>query len=365
MRKLSLLFGKLCLIACMAIPVFTSCNDDDNDIPEPQLPYSKGTFVLNERSADNASGNLIFISPENEITTDAYYTVNKSHLGSACQDLFIANGKMYIISQNGTEDGMLVIANAGTLKKEEAFSKEDLSELNFPTHIAVVGDNAYIRDGEGIYLLKLASKELTFIEGSKGALQNRMAVAQGKTFAMTSDGILVLQNGTILKKIVLESTPTGILKASDGNLWVAINAPAKIKKISSSDYSVIKENEIGEGFGLSAGWGSTPAISAKGEMIYFGNNETKIYRHNFTTGETQLMVNVPDHVENAEITYNTLAVNPTNGDVYVNTIKGYGVDFTTNNISVFNFENGNSTLVNNYQDLTAFPAGVFFTYSFE
>lgn len=364
MRKLSLLFGKLCLIACIAIPVFTSCNDDDNDIPEPQLPYSKGTFVLNERSADNASGNLIFISPENEITTNAYYTVNKSHLGSACQDLFIANGKMYIISQNGTEDGMLVIANAGTLKKEEAFSKEDLAELNWPTHIAVVGDNAYIRDGQGIYLLKLASKELTFIEGSEGALKNRMAVAQGKTFAMTSDGILVLQNGTILKNIKLESTPTGILKASDGNLWVAINAPAKIMKISSNDYSVIKENEIGEGFGLSAGWGSTPAISAKGDMIYFGNDEAKIYRHNFTTGETQLMVNVPDRVENAGITYNTLAVNPTNGDVYVNTIKDW-TEFTTNNISVFNFENGNSTLVNNYQDLTAFPAGVFFTYSFE
>lgn len=364
MRKLSLLFGKLCLIACIAIPVFTSCNDDDNDIPEPQLPYSKGTFVLNEGSGKNIPSSLIFISPENEITANAYYAVNNTRLGATSQDLFIANGKMYIISQNGTEDGMLVIANAGTLKKEEAFSKEDLAELNWPTHIAVVGDNAYIRDGQGIYLLKLASKELTFIEGSEGASKNRMAVAQGKTFAMTSNGILVLQNGTILKKIELESTPTGILKASDGNLWVAINAPAKIMKISSNDYSVIKENEIGEGFGLSAGWGSTPAISAKGDMIYFGNNETKIYRHNFTTSETQLMVNVPDRVENAGITYNTLAVNPTNGDVYVNTIKDL-TEFTTNSISVFNFENGNSTLVNNYQDLTAFPAGVFFTYSFE
>lgn len=364
MKKLSLLFGKLCLIACMAIPLFTSCNDDDTDIPEPQLPYSKGTFVLNEGSGDKVPANLIFISPDYEITADAYYTVNKTHLSSASQDLFIANGKIYIISQNGTEDGMLVIANAGTLKKEEAFSKEDLSELSFPTHIAVVGDNAYIRDGKGLYLLNLSSKKLSYIEGSDNVKMNRMVVAQGKVFAITSDGILVLQDGAIIKKVDLESTPTGILKASDDNLWVSINAPAKIMKISSSDYSVIKANEIEKGFGLSAGWGATPAISAKGDIIYFGNNDTKIYSHNFTTGETKLMVNVPDHVENADMIYNNLAVNPTNGDVYVTTINDYS-SFNINNISLFNFENGNSKLVKNYENHTAFPAGVFFTYNFE
>lgn len=52
------------------------------------------------------------------MTEEAYFEANGTHLGVVSQDLFIANNKMYIISQNGGEDGMLVIANAETLKRE-------------------------------------------------------------------------------------------------------------------------------------------------------------------------------------------------------------------------------------------------------
>ena len=54
-------------------------------------------------------------------------------------------------------------------------------------------------------------------------------------------------------------------------------------------------------------------------------------------------------------------MHPITGDVYLNTIKGYGWDFTINNISVFNFdEDLISPLKANYEDYTRFPAGIFY-----
>lgn len=42
---------------------------------------------------------LIFISPKGILTDSAYYKANGSMLSLLSQDLFIANNKLYIISQ--------------------------------------------------------------------------------------------------------------------------------------------------------------------------------------------------------------------------------------------------------------------------
>ena len=45
---------------------------------------------------------------------------------------------------------------------------------------------------------------------------------------------------------------------------------------------------------------------------------TKIYRHIFSTNETKLMVDAKEMVENANIVYNTVAVDPvTEGDLFI------------------------------------------------
>lgn len=330
--------------------------------------YREGTFVLNEGNFGNPPSSLIFISPEEELTEEAYFKVNGTHLGDVCQDLWITNNKMYVISQNGGNDGMLVVANAETLKKETAFSKGELSALSMPTHVAVVNDNqVYIRDGKGVYLLNPSRNSLSFIAGTERAIKNRMAISDNKVFVGGNKSVFVLKDGKVIHTIALESAPTGIIKASDGHIWVSTDgAVAQIAKISSKDYSVLQTNNL-TGFNVSAGWGATPGISAKGDMIYFGNAGTTIYSHNFTTSETKELAKVGDYVQNASMAYNNLGVDPKDGNLFVTTIKGYGNDYLTNNISVFNFENKElkTPLVTNFENKTRFPAGVFFTSSFE
>lgn len=325
--------------------------------------YKHGTFILNEGNMTSENGSLIFISPEGTVTDSAYWRVNNSFLGNSTQDLCIAGNKIYILSQNGGGDGTLVVANAETLEKSAGYSSE-LSALSRATHVAVVGDNAYIRDNNGIQLFNLKSKTLTPVEGTQGAAKNRMAVVGEKVFAAAGKNVLVIRENAVIHTINLDGSVSGVIKTADNNLYISCtSSPARINKISASDYAVLQSNEITEAQ-VGAGYGSTPGISAKGDTIYFSNATTKIYRHIFSKKQTDFMTDVKDHIQNAGIVYNNLGVHPQTGEVYFNTIKGYGMDFLINDISVFNFSGATPVLKADYKDHTHFPSGIFFTGNF-
>lgn len=325
--------------------------------------YKKGTFILNEGSAGKTNSHLIFISPEYEITKDAYFEVNQSYLGDVSQDLYINNGKMYIVSQgsyNNTSTMGITIANAETLEKI-AFYHDELNELSMPTNIVATDDNnIYVRDNSGIHLFNPTTKALTLIEDTEKAAKTMMTVSKGKVFAVKGSSIIAIQGQAIVGTKVFDSTPTGITKADDGNLWVSTSN--SISKLSSTDFSIIKTNIL-EGYQLTT-WGVAPPISAKGNTLYLNNNKIKIYSHDFTTGETKELYDVEANIKNANNIYGTVAVNPTNGNVYINTFESFS-NYLTNNISIFNFENGKEPLLHNFENYTSFPGGIYFTESFE
>lgn len=336
--------------------------------------YKYGTFILNEGNMTTENGSLTFISPQGIVTDSVYFKVNGTELGNVTEDLYIHHNKMYIISQNGrknpagsafTSDGLLVVANAETLKKEAAYN-EELSKLSWPTHVAVLNEeNVILRDNSGLYNFNTVTKSLTFIKGSKSAAKRTMAVSNNKVFAAAGTKVYVVEPGkdTLTYVLDMKASVSGVVKGSDGNIWVSTTgSPSKISKISVADYSLIKANDITLG-SVSAGPGATPGITAKGDTLYFSGAGTKIYRHVFSTGVTEFMVDAKTMVENANIVYNTIAVHPVTGEVYLNTIKAFGLDYLNNNISVFNFTK-EAALSANYKNYTNFPAGIFFTYSF-
>lgn len=339
--------------------------------------YRHGTFILNEGNMTSENGTLIFISPKGQITDSVYIKTNNKTLGNVTQDLFIKNGKMYIISQNGKKntpnmesEGMLVVANAETLKHLATYDEELKKTLSWPTHIAVVNDNnLFIRDNKGVYAFDPATKKLTFVKGSEGALKNRMAVVGNKVFVPGKKQILVLEAGKteVTQTIELNATISGVIKSADNNVWVSVlktsDKKDRIIKIKAADGTIIKENEISEG-SVNAGWGATPGITAIGNTIYFSGTTTSIYRHNFETGDTKLMVDASTLVQDANIVYNNIAVNPKTGHVYINTLKGFGLDFLKNSIALLDFSGTAPKLHKEYRDYTNFPAGIFFTYDF-
>ncbi|MBC9930167.1 DUF5074 domain-containing protein [Chitinophaga qingshengii] len=336
--------------------------------------YKYGTFVLNEGNMTSDNGSLTFISPKGVVTDSAYFKANGTHLGNVTQDLYIYRNKIYIISQNGKKnavgngfnnDGLLVVANAETLKKEGAYNDE-LSTLSWPTHVAVLNEeNIIIRDNNGLYRFNPLTKALTFIKGSRSAAKLTMAVSNNKIFAAAGSKVYVVEadKDTISFGLDMKASVSGVVKASDGNIWVSTTgAPSKISKINFRDYSLIRANDVTAG-SVSAGFGATPGITAKGDTLYFSGAGTKLYRHIFSLGTTEFMADAKTMVKDANIVYNNIAVHPITGEVYLNTIKGYGPAYLTNNTSVFNM--ADKVILNaNYQDHTRFPAGIFFTWSF-
>ena len=339
--------------------------------------YKYGTFVLNEGQLwKDHAGTLVFISPKGIVTDSVYYKENGGILGFATQDLYIKNNKLYIISQEGGNDGgFLTITNAETLKQEHTYHEELGNKLNDPTHIAVLNeDDIYIRDSKGISRFTPSSNTLTFIEGSSRANKTTMAVAEGKIFAIQSNKLLVIEAGksSISKEITASGSISGVLPSSDGNIWFACKAngeeSAKIIKLNAQNYS-IQENPIEDKTAasiLNGGWNATPYITAKGDTLYMGsgNKPMPVYRHIFSQKKTELMGNMAEGLDHVTTLYNCIAVHPITGDVYANIISSYGLD-PENKTCVFNFSNDKLMLKANYKGHTESPAGIFFTYNFE
>lgn len=331
--------------------------------------YKHGAFILNEGNMTDGTGTLIHISPKGEITDSAYYKANHTLLGNVAQDLFIADNKMYLVTQNGSfngGEGKLIIANAETLKKEAVFD-EEVKKLDWPSHVAVIDKQIYIRDLAGIYTFDATTQALNFIKGTEDATKNRMVVSNGKVFAGQSKNLLVLQNGELATKIAMPGKISGIAKADQNNLWVSCTStPAVICKVDAKTCKITQTNDLGDAKVGQGGWGelAAPAISAKGDTIYFSNHSTLIKRHIFSEKKTEDVVQVRDYVENASMVYSNLAVDPISGEVYIATIKGYGMNYLINNIAVFNFSNPSNPLKRNYKNYTKFPAGIFFTENF-
>lgn len=328
-----------------------------------------GIYIVNEGSVwGGEDGSLIYITPDKLALGQIYYDINGRAPGNCPQDLFIKDGKMYVISQNkkASTDGRLLVADVQTLEKITNYD-EELAVLSGPTHVAVLNDNnIFIRDGRGVSVFNSTTKELTLIDGTRGALKNTMAVADNKVFVPASRKILVFEadRKEIAHTIEFDAAISGVLKAEDGNIWVSTTGnPHKISKINSKDYTTIRSNEITVGT-VSAGVAAAPGITAKGDTLYHGGLSTKIYRHVFSTGETKLMVEAKDMVENANIVYNTVAVHPITGKVYLNTIKGYGQDYTTNSITEFDFSGDDPKVTGSFKNYTRYPAGVFFNANF-
>lgn len=346
----------------------------------------KGAFVLNEGNMTTENGSLTYITPDGFVIDDAYKAVNGTELGNVCQDMAFCNGNIYIISQNGDEnavgtkfenDGMLVVVDAKTLKKEKAFSKNELSGLDWPTHIAVLDENhVYIRDNKGIYRFDVNTKELKFIDGSEGAPKSKFVAMDGKIYTIIDGYISKLLEITAEKDIVNKITLPysapykdiySIYKSDDGKIWLSAFGFGKyyIGKYSLADETLVSR-QIST---MPSSGASGVSFVAKGNDIYYTSGTT-IYTLQFDENpeldaESGLesekeLCDLNSLDSNAKQLYNGLGINPTTGVLYVNTIKGVGPFYTTNSIWEFDVNSDWTTPKNKHDNYTNFPAGFFF-----
>lgn len=351
----------------------------------------EGAFLLNEGNMTTENGSLIYITPQGYVVDNAYKRVNGTELGNVTQDMYFYDGKIYIISQNGgmnatgesfENDGMLVVADAATLKKVRNFTNEELTGLDWPTHIAVIDEqHVYIRDNKGVWRLNMDDVSLTFVEGSDGAPKSQFAVTNGEVYFPLNKELAGLykitsatDKVTEVAKLTFWMAPTminrflGVAATDDGNLWImgssASNAnkdgQITLSKLNLNDSS-LKQNALS----VQPNETYNCTFAAHGNTIYYASG-TSIYRASFNPEnmskdpQDEMLVDLSSLDDNARELYNGLSVHPATGHVYVNTIKGVGNFFTTNSIWEFDFDASLDTPIHRFDNYTHFPAGMFF-----
>ena len=343
----------------------------------------EGAFVLNEGNMTTENGSLIYITPEGYIVDDAYKLVNGTEMGNVTQDMCFHDGKIYIISQNGDtnplgtsfdNDGMLMVVDAKTLKKEKCFTKAELSQLNWPTHIAVLDEqHVYIRDKAGVWRLDTTDGSLHSITlySDYEAPQAPFVVLNGKVYTYYYGGYMVGLFEISPERDMAERVApwnsfglcislSGIAATDDGQLYILGSNNQSSHVIYK--YDVVNQTETAN-YPISLlpalDWNHSGCLfAAHGDLIYYLNGTT-LYRMDFETGTEETLVDLSTLDDDARESYNGVAVNPVNGRVYVNTIRGVGNFYTTNQIWVFDPANFSEPLFK-YDNYTHFPAGTFF-----
>ncbi len=324
--------------------------------------FDKGVFLLNEGSMNTETGSLTYLNAKHKVIVDnAFYRVNGKRLGNVCQDMAFANDKIYIISQNGKAhggEGMLVIAEAKSLKFLSEYTDEALVKLN-PSHIAVVGDKIYLRTDKGIYVggeqggFKLIPETLQ-------ASKLNMKTVGDLVFALTQDNkVLMIQGDRVVASLALaQGKVSGLALSNNGSLFMSYTNPNRIAKLSQDpkEFKILEEQNE-ETANLAQKETSSSRIFAYGNMLYIPNDRV-IYVHDFSTKKTSKWsdVNSEEYSTALNQYYNSLGLDD-KGNVYYAALEGWGAQYK-NNLTLIMDATKKTTILEK-MGVNAFPAGFY------
>ena len=324
--------------------------------------FDKGVFLLNEGSLKTETGSLTYLNAKHKVIVDnAFYRVNGKKLGNICQDMAFANNKIYIISQNGKVnggEGMLVIAEANSLKFLSEYTDEKLVALN-PSHIAVVGDKIYLRTDKGIYVGG-EQGGFKFIPETLQASKLNMKTVGDLVFALTQDNkVLMIQGDKVVASLALAAGKvSGLALSNNGSLFMSYTNPNRIAKLSQDpkEFKILEEQNE-ETANLAQKETSSSRIFAYGNMLYIPNDRV-IYVHDFSSKQTSKWsdVNSEEYSTALNQYYNSLGLDD-KGNVYYAALEGWG-DKYKNNLTLIMDATKKTTILEK-MGVNAFPAGFY------
>ena len=324
--------------------------------------FDKGVFLLNEGSLKTETGSLTYLNAKHKVIVDnAFYRVNGKKLGNICQDMAFANDKIYIISQNGKVnggEGMLVIAEANSLKFLSEYTDEKLVALN-PSHIAVVGDKIYLRTDKGIYVGGEQGGFKLIPETLKASKLNMKTVGD-LVFALTQDNkVLMIQGDRVVASLALAAGKvSGLALSNNGSLFMSYTNPNRIAKLSQDpkEFKILEEQNE-ETANLAQKETSSSRIFAYGNMLYIPNDRV-IYVHDFSSKQTSKWsdVNSEEYSTALNQYYNSLGLDD-KGNVYYAALEGWGAQYK-NNLTLIMDATKKTTILEK-MGVNAFPAGFY------
>lgn len=363
-----------------------------------------GTFIVCEGNMTSANGMLVFYDKNGKEYIEIFEQANGGkEIGNTVQDMYMANGKIYMITQNGNNmdgAGRFVVCDARTMRMVYAdplVIQTPEGKATWPQHLVITSDTkGYIQYSEagaeatsGICEIALSEEKVEVKETvsgtfgvftSVGAIKTRMVYSRGKVYAGCGHSIVIIDPATnsIEKQISYEGQQVkGVVKGADGNIWFTLagtftgnqnfgytfTSNAKIVGIDHSG-NLIQSTDMPSSIKLPvATW--SPAVgmcaSFTDPYIYFVDTDafmtTTATRYNYSTNAFEL-----NYISSSETIYGIMGMHPTTKDLWVG--KSSYVD---SNIYVYDVSGSSPSQKQMYTYPTqkgASPAGVDFTYRF-
>ena len=388
--------------------------------------HPEGTFVLIEGNMTSENGTIVYFDQHMRYHEKVYEEINDNEIGNVLQDMYLANGKIYFITQNGKTssmgttfngDGRFVVCDAHTMKRLVArdmpfyanidtstgATQSSKSTLCWPQHIVVVSpEKAYIQystaDNESHSGIRIVDLQTNIIRTSDipgtfgvftktGATKARMVFSRGKVFAGRGNSVIVLDPATdaVIKTVTYENRQVkDLAKGYDGKIYAiftgeftgnsgmtgaaSFTKPAMIVALDANG-EVVSETNLPEQIELRTGTASPTvqmcASFTQPHLYFIGKQDFSAYeamRYNYETGRVNW-----DYITAA------LDAESSGGSI----IYGYmGVhptteqlwvgksSYTNSRIHVYDVSRSDALEFSSFYQKKASPAGVDFAYRF-
>lgn len=408
----------LIIPALCGLLFFSGCSSKSDD-PGTQPPSTNpnppaelggyanpdGVFILNQ-GARTENSSLTYINPDGNVEEKVYQTVNGSAFGHQAQDMYMYNGKLYIISNNNDDyngsvgDGTLVIADAVTLKREKAFQFSDLTyhkpegsldeneylPLITPLRNIVVVDekNIFFSDQKTLLRFDSTTGELNIVEdsyhfGNQGNTIETLASTRGMVVIgdcgysggggfWASTRLLEFKKGENKATRILENLKgefiSGICRTGERELLLATCGRAGTTKsyfifINLDTWEIVKEKQIAAD--ISAEFSNNSGISMAGDYVYFSAGKTSISRVSLKTWKVEEnVIDVTKDAPNAKYLNCNVVADPKKQYIYVAVSdEYYETTISNGNLLVYDCSGETPKLVNNIVNKTSYPIGIY------
>lgn len=366
-----------------------------------------GVLILNQGAPRLENGSLTWISPEGTVEQNVYRTVNGSAVGNTSQDLYMRNGKIYIMSNN-TEvpdlgnsepgDGTIVVVDAQTLRREKVFRFDelmfhkpegsletvDMLPLNTPLeNLAVIDEhNLFLADGQGMFRLDTETGELHLVEGgyhfgNQGQTIETVVGTRGMT--VIGDHLYCSGGGFWADTQLLEFTKdrnevtrslplsgefiSGICRTGDHELVVATCGRAGTTKsyltfVDTEAMSITLEKPISAD--ISAELMNSSGVTLAGDYLYFAAGTMTVSRISLKTWKVEEYIHVTDDVPGARYLTCNVVADPVKMLLYVSVSDDLNEARTANgNVLIYDCSGDEPRLVQNLENKGSYPVNIY------
>lgn len=365
-----------------------------------------GVLILNQGAPAVENSSITYLAPDGTIEEGVYRKVNATALGNGAQDLWMDNGKLYILSNGiyapgGEEgDGSLVIVDAVTLKREKTYKLDELKfkrpegsldkdewiSLSVPfENIAVLDEkNIFFAEGQGFFRLDGTTGEVNVVEGAyhfgnKGNTVEAVAIPRGILRVgdclycggggfWESTRLLEFSKGMNKVSRVLPDLKgefiSGLFQTGEREIVLATCGRGGEKKsylqfVDLDAWKVTKTKRISED--ISAEFFSTSGVTLAGDYLYYAAGSTMVKRLSLKTWKSEEFIDVlKDAPDGKHLNCNVIA-DPTNQYVYVAVSNVYREDVKPdkNYLLVYDCSGSAPSLVRKIENKTNYPIGIY------